>query len=135
MRYCDQLWSILQRAVGRCELKGLDHLECSGVLQGMHIESRTSYELRHKIWNGICGCQGHHAYYTYREGEWKKLCELYLPLALQMNSLVVKQVKIDYYSVAMLLETTLRAFHAHGWLKHAYSKADQKIINDVIDFS
>ena len=132
MKYCDLLWSIIIRAPGACELAGKDHLDCGGALQGMHIEERTSYELRHKLWNGLPGCQSHHFYYTHREQLWRELCERYYPGRLTLNEKVEKHLKLNYYEIAEDLKRELIGLAQNGLLKHEYSKADQKLIDSLI---
>ena len=60
----DKLFSEKIRAIGVCQLKGLDKVKCSGQLQTMHIFGRANYRLRWEEQNALCGCSGHHFYYT-----------------------------------------------------------------------
>ncbi len=60
----DKLFRDKVRSLGRCELRGLDHIECSGDLQTMHIIGRSNHRLRWELLNSICGCSGHHFWYT-----------------------------------------------------------------------
>lgn len=76
---CDKLFSQSVRSVGYCELAGLDHIQCNGVLQCMHIRSRSNHRLRWNFTNALCGCQAHHYYYTHHNDEWKDLIEDHFP--------------------------------------------------------
>lgn len=58
------------RSRGRCEAKGLDHLECKGALQWCHIVERSHLGLRWSRHNCLCMCQAHHLLYTYRPFRW-----------------------------------------------------------------
>ncbi len=60
----DKLFSELIRRKGYCELKGLDNITCAGSLQTMHIKSRGNLNLRYDEKNALCGCSGHHIFYT-----------------------------------------------------------------------
>ncbi|MEK6883622.1 MAG: hypothetical protein AABY22_28600 [Nanoarchaeota archaeon] len=60
----DKLFSEKVRSRSRCELRGLDHIECSGQLQCMHIVGRANHRLRWEEDNALCGCSGHHFWYT-----------------------------------------------------------------------
>ena len=72
-RKCDKLFSEKVRAVGMCELKGLDKVECSDTLQTMHIIGRSNFNLRWDSMNALCGCSGHHMYYTSHPTEFAML--------------------------------------------------------------
>lgn len=72
-RKCDKIFSEKVRAVGQCELAGLDKNQCSGSLQCMHIVGRSNHNLRWDSMNAICGCAGHHMYYTNRPTEFAML--------------------------------------------------------------
>jgi hypothetical protein len=61
---CDKLFRDVIRRKGYCELKGMDKVKCSGDLQTMHIVGRANYRLRWEEDNALCGCSGHHFYYT-----------------------------------------------------------------------
>lgn len=65
MRKADKLFSLKTRALGYCELAGKDHVSCGGVLQTMHIITRGNRRLRFDPMNVLCGCQGHHVFYTF----------------------------------------------------------------------
>lgn len=69
----DRLFSYFVRSKNVCELSGLDHINCGGSLQCMHILTRGRTALRYNIMNVLCGCSGHHVYYTYHPMEWQKL--------------------------------------------------------------
>ena len=60
----DKLFSKKVRSRGKCQLKGLDLINCSGQLQTMHILGRANHRLRWEEFNAICGCSGHHFFYT-----------------------------------------------------------------------
>ncbi len=60
----DKLFGELIRSRGVCELKGMDNVTCSGQLQTMHIIGRANFALRWDSYNALCGCSGHHFYYT-----------------------------------------------------------------------
>jgi hypothetical protein len=78
-RKADKLFSEQVRCVGKCELKGLDSIRCGGSLQCMHIDTRGKHAIRWKFQNAICGCAGHHIYYTYHENDWMKLIKKHFP--------------------------------------------------------
>ena len=132
IQYCDKLWSIIIRAPGRCCAKeklvnGKVH-RCSGALQAMHIEGRTCWELRHKLFNGLPGCQGVHTYFTYRNGEWEGFVGENYPEQYGQVYPISKHMRrgavIDYYARADVLRAQLRLTE----LGHTYSKEDQRII-------
>lgn len=79
----DKLISLWVRRNGYCEIKGLDKVRCGGVVQDMHIVGRANTALRYLISNHLCGCQGHHVYYTYHPTEWQQLIARYFPDRLQ----------------------------------------------------
>ena len=60
----DKLFSEKIRSLGTCELQGMDHIECSGQLQCMHLVGKANHRLRWEENNAICGCSGHHFFYT-----------------------------------------------------------------------
>lgn len=68
----DAAWSLIirGRAGFRCQLAGLDGVQCKGNLQAMHIITRGNWRLRWDLDNGICGCQAHHMKYSY---DWKEI--------------------------------------------------------------
>ena len=137
MKYADKLWSIIIRSCGKCELVGKFPHVCAGALQGMHLDGRTNYDLRHELYNGICGCQGVHTFWTFRcktsvgQKEWERFLEGNFPrkhLRVFIGE-YPKQVKRDYMKIAERLEALLRVTIIH----HTYSKADQKIIDEVLN--
>lgn len=70
-RKADTLFSkYIRGKYGYCQLEGKDKIHCGGVLQCMHIETRGIIALRYSEDNVLCGCQGHHVYYTYHPGQW-----------------------------------------------------------------
>lgn len=73
MRKADKIFSEKIRSKGYCELNGLDKIQCGGVLQTMHIISRSNKNLRWDPINALCGCAGHHSYYTYNPFEFYEL--------------------------------------------------------------
>ena len=75
----DVLFSLSVRKFGKCQLKGLDKVKCSSVLQCMHIETRGTNRLRHDQQNALCGCSGHHVYYTYHPGDFDRLVQEFFP--------------------------------------------------------
>ena len=74
-RLADKLFSQKVRSRGMCQLEGLDHIECSGQLQTMHIISRRNHRLRWDTQNALCGCSGHHFWYTNNPWDFVKLIE------------------------------------------------------------
>jgi hypothetical protein len=134
-KYCDRLRSILVRAGGECQLKGLDGRSCFGVLQDMHIVGRTDWELRYD-WkrNGLCGCQGHHAFYTYGpQHVWIGLIQTYFPARAKFlfGHHAVK-LKADYHSIAKKLERDIQFIAAEGMMHHFYSPPDAKLIDRIL---
>lgn len=133
MKYADALWSIIIRASGKCALAGLDHIHCSGALQGMHIIGRTNYDLRHELANGLPGCQAHHTYYTYRQKEWTDFVLDNFPAAWNFLTPLPKTMKRDYRAIAEGLEGILVGLVDAGQLKHKYKGLDKQIINKLTD--
>lgn len=78
-RKADKLFSEKVREVGMCELAGLDDIKCGGNLQCMHIIGRSNYNLRWDSYNAICGCSGHHRYYTSHPFEFYELIQKHWP--------------------------------------------------------
>lgn len=72
-RKLDKLFSLWVRRIGYCQLAGLDGIKCSPQLQCMHIETRGNLTLRFDPMNAICGCSGHHVFYTYHERRFKEI--------------------------------------------------------------
>ena len=75
----DKLFSLLIRRFGRCQLQGLDKITCNGNLQCMHIITRGNFKLRWDTANALCGCAGHHIYYTHHAWEWQELIREQFP--------------------------------------------------------
>lgn len=69
----DIMFSHIIREAGVCQLAGLDKVRCGGNLQCMHILGRSNYVLRWDTVNALCGCAGHHTYYTMHPWEWNEL--------------------------------------------------------------
>lgn len=63
-RKADKIFSEKIRSKGYCELAGKDKVKCGGGLQTMHIIGRANFNLRWDEINALCGCAGHHVYYT-----------------------------------------------------------------------
>lgn len=75
----DKLFSLIVRSKGRCELAGLDNIHCGGVLQCMHIDTRGKHAIRWNEMNAICGCAGHHVYYTNNPKAWDEIVKKHFP--------------------------------------------------------
>ena len=75
----DKLISLYVRKLGYCQIKGKDTVHCSTVLQDMHIVTRGTTPLRYDLTNHLCGCSGHHWYYTNNPKKWQALMEAYFP--------------------------------------------------------
>lgn len=71
----DTLISLYVRSIGYCQLKGKDTIHCSNQLQDMHILTRGNTPLRYDLKNHLCGCSGHHVYYTNNPKKWQELME------------------------------------------------------------
>lgn len=78
-RKLDREFSLFIREVNYCEIRGLDTIRCNGDLQCMHIVGRANRRLRWDKMNAICGCAGHHIYYTYHPFEFYELIKKYFP--------------------------------------------------------
>ncbi len=76
----DKLFSQIVRSWGKCELAGLDKIKCSNVLQTMHIETRGVLAIRWNLMNALCGCSGHHVYYTNNPRAFNELVAKHFPL-------------------------------------------------------
>ena len=135
MKYADQLWSIIIRSIGRCELRGAFLHKCQGALQGMHLDGRTNYDLRHELFNGICGCQGAHTYWTYKsktskgQREWEKYLSLNFPekyrkVFVEEHERIIKR---DYKKIAQELEGIIRVVI----FNHTYADKDQRVIDRI----
>lgn len=71
----DRLFSLLIRKVGYCQLAGKDTIRCGGNLQCMHLVTRGAWSIRWDPANAICGCAGHHVYYTNNPEKWRDFLE------------------------------------------------------------
>jgi hypothetical protein len=132
IQYCDKLWSIIIRAPGECFAKRFGSHTCSGALQAMHIEGRTDWALRHELFNGLCGCQRIHYYYTHLPMAWSNLVQKHYGDRYKLISRTIaagNTQKRNYYVIA----DTLRARLLVTDLKHTYSKEDERIINEVLN--
>ena len=78
-RKLDKLFSLKIRSLGYCNLNGWDTIHCGGPLQTLHIIGRGNLFLRWDERNAICGCAGHHVYYTYHPEEWRQLMLQFSP--------------------------------------------------------
>lgn len=75
----DKLFRDIVRSRGECQLRGLDHVACDDELQTMHIVGRGNYRLRWEEENALCGCSGHHFYYTNNPYFWGILIQEKFP--------------------------------------------------------
>lgn len=75
----DKLFSLHVRSHGRCELYGIGNIKCSQVLQTMHIVGRANLRLRWDDNNVLCGCSGHHTWYSFHPKEFWEMVEEYFP--------------------------------------------------------
>lgn len=64
----DRLFSLAVRSVGYCQID--DGKPCKGNLQCMHILTRSLRAIRWDRRNALCGCAGHHTYYTHNPHDW-----------------------------------------------------------------
>lgn len=76
---CDKLFGDIVRSRGFCELRGMDKVTCSGQLQTMHIIGRANKRLRWDTFNALCGCSGHHFWYTNHPTEFALFVEVNFP--------------------------------------------------------
>ena len=136
IKYCDTLRSMIVRAVGRCQLAGLDGRTCSGPLQDMHIVGRTTWELRHDFkHNAICGCQGHHAFYTYGpQHAWIQFVSIHFPSKAKFcfSYHAPTRLKADYTAKALEMEGHIIYLAGEGLIKHFYSSADAKLMIRIL---
>ena len=96
----DSLFSKHIRSLGLCKLRGRDKIRCSQVLQCMHIITRGNTTLRYNPLNAVCGCSGHHVYYTNHPDEWVMLVQREWPDAwkiLQAERTVKTKKTEDLY--------------------------------------
>ena len=75
----DKMFSNYIRSVGVCQIAYKDKIKCTNTLQCMHIIGRANHNLRWDTWNALCGCSGHHMYYTSHPWEWTELIKTYWP--------------------------------------------------------
>lgn len=75
----DKLFSLLIRKVGYCQLAGKDKIRCGGGLQCMHVITRGNKGIRWDPANAICGCAGHHVYYTHNPEAWRDFMSTNFP--------------------------------------------------------
>ena len=97
---CDKLFSQIIRSKGFCEFKGKDKVKCSSVLNTMHIFSRTNLRLRWDENNVICGCAGHHRYYTTNNFEFIEAVMKWWPEKyryIQKHKNETDQEPLEYY--------------------------------------
>ena len=82
-RKLDTLFSLQTRAIGICQLAGVDKVRCGGVLQCAHIIGRANLFLRWDDRNALSLCAGHHVYYTYHPELWRDRMTMMFPLEYQ----------------------------------------------------
>jgi len=76
----DKVFSLwIRHKFGYCQLKGLDSIRCSSQLQNMHIESRGRLGIRYNPKNALCGCSGHHVWYTFHPSDFDALVKKHFP--------------------------------------------------------
>ena len=75
----DKLMSLYVRKLGYCQIRGLDTIRCSDQLNDMHIRTRGVTALRYDLINHLCGCSGHHVFYTNNPSKWDALIQKYFP--------------------------------------------------------
>src|SRR5689334_12472386 len=63
----------IRGTIGFCQIKGLDTNRCSNQLNDMHIRTRGIIAIRYERANHLCGCSGHHVYYTNNPAKWEAL--------------------------------------------------------------
>ena len=103
-RKADILFSKKVRSRGVCQLKGLDNVKCSQVLQCAHIIGRANLRLRWDERNALCICSGHHVYYTYHPLYWRELMILYFSSNWNYVLTVEQEkVKVDYMELLLRL--------------------------------
>jgi hypothetical protein len=76
---CDVAFSLAVRKHGRCQFAGLDNVRCFSTLQCCHIETRGSLKLRYDQQNALCGCSGHHWFYTNNPSKFNDLVAEFFP--------------------------------------------------------
>lgn len=70
---------LVRSSYGYCQFDGKDKIKCSADLQCLHIVSRTNLRLRWEFQNALCGCSGHHRYYTTHPLEFIEAVMTYWP--------------------------------------------------------
>jgi len=100
MRKADTLFSKHVRSLGYCELAGKDNITCSNVLQTMHITTRGNRRLRYDEMNVICGCSGHHIFYTYNPSRFDLFVAAFFPKKwAYVQKHQNEKVKVDYQEI------------------------------------
>ena len=75
----DILFSKIIRSIGECQAEGKDGIHCGGSSQTMHIITRSNLRLRWDIMNAICGCGGHHIWYTNNPNAFFEFIKVHFP--------------------------------------------------------
>lgn len=75
----DKIFSERIRSIGVCYFQGKDDIKCGGSLQCMHIIGRSNHTLRWDKDNALCGCAGHHRYYTSHPFDFYELLQTLMP--------------------------------------------------------
>ena len=75
----DKIFSFTIRNRDICQLRGLDSIKCTNTLQCMHIISRSNHRLRWDEKNALCGCSGHHMFYTSHPWEFVEVIKSNFP--------------------------------------------------------
>jgi len=105
LRKADTLFSLKTRSRGVCELAGKDNVTCAGNLQTMHIVGRANRRLRWDDENVLCGCSGHHMYYTHHPTEFAMFIERHFPRKwLYIHVHVNEIAQTDYNALIKRLE-------------------------------
>ena len=120
-RELDKLFSLAVRSCGRCELQGMYFIHCGGNLQCMHIIGRGNLYLRWNRSNAICGCAGHHVYYTYHPEAWRELLIKMFPhkypLLLESRNEKITFNETYYKEKLVELDPLYRAFKEDAIIK------------------
>lgn len=105
--------SLIVRSRGKCELAGLDDINCGGNLQHMHIITRGNNRLRYEELNALCGCVGHHYYYTNHPWDFVKFVEEHFPESAKFieehRNEYCKRILDDYLSLETQLKNRLES--------------------------
>lgn len=81
-RLADKLFSEQVRGIGFCQFEfAFPKVKCSQTLQCMHIIGRANHRLRWDRKNAVCGCSGHHMYFTSHPSEFYILIPEMFPTA------------------------------------------------------